>query len=451
MEKIAELKARLSAISGEMTAIVDSAESGVLSEEQQTSFDALKDEHKSVKKQIDNLEALEVAKADAEKVRKPAKTTPVIDVVPETTNTPKHEQISIPATVRRGYNLKAFKQDDEKAYAFGQWVRAACGNKSASDWCNSHGVKMSVHNEGTNSAGGYLVPIQFDNNIISLVTEYGTFRRNARIRPMASDTLQVPRRDSGLTAYWTAESAAATESDKSWSQVELRAKKLMAFTRISNELNEDAIVSIADDIAVEIARAFAYAEDVAGWTGTGLATQGSITGVTTKIKAAAGTPTTTSAGGVIVANDKDIADINLASYNSVVGKCPVYARANAKWYASPFVYEASMAKLMYAGGGNTTSSIGGGTGPSFLGYPVELVEVLPATDATSQILVLFGDLSGAASFGDRRNTTIAFDTSLYFNYDQIAVKGTERLDIVVHDVGNTTTAGPIVALQTLNA
>ena len=38
-----------------------------------------------------------------------------------------------------------------------------------------------------------------------------------------------------------------------------------------------------------------------------------------------------------------------------------------------------------------------------------------------------------------------------FELDQLAVKGVERLDINVHDVGNTSTAGPIVGLQTLNA
>jgi hypothetical protein len=32
--------------------------------------------------------------------------------------------------------------------------------------------------------------------------------------------------------------------------------------------------------------------------------------------------------------------------------------------------------------------------------------------------------------------------------DQIAIKGVERIDIVVHDVGSTTEAGPIVGLQT---
>lgn len=449
--KIAELKTRMEAISTEMKSIVDSAKDGILSEEQQTQFDALKKEGTTVKQQIDNLEAVEKAAAQAEKVRQPVKTEPVVMSMPAATTSPVAETIKIPATVRRGYNLKAFKQDDEKAFAFGQWVRAACGIPNAINWCNTHGVNMAVHNEGTNSAGGYLVPIQFDNNIISLVNEYGVFRRNARIRPMTGDTLQVPRRDSGLTAYWTAESAAATESDKTWSQVELRAKKLMAFTRISNELNEDAIVSIADDIAVEIARAFAYAEDVAGFTGTGLSTQGSITGVTTKLKAAAGTPTTTSAGGVIVGTGNLMSEITLADFNSVVGVCPDYALGNAKWYCSPLFFANVMQRLAYAAGGNTTGNITGGTSREFMGYPVELPNVLPTTDANSQILCLFGDLSGAASFGDRRSTTIAFDTSLYFNYDQIAVKGTERLDIVVHDVGTTTTAGPIVGLQSLNA
>jgi hypothetical protein len=35
----------------------------------------------------------------------------------------------------------------------------------------------------------------------------------------------------------------------------------------------------------------------------------------------------------------------------------------------------------------------------------------------------------------------------YFETDQIGIKGTERVAINVHDIGNTTTAGPIVGFR----
>ena len=44
--------------------------------------------------------------------------------------------------------------------------------------------------------------------------------------------------------------------------------------------------------------------------------------------------------------------------------------------------------------------------------------------------------------------TLAYSTDYKFAEDQIAIKGTERIDIVVHDVGDTTVGGPVVGLVT---
>ena len=47
----------------------------------------------------------------------------------------------------------------------------------------------------------------------------------------------------------------------------MTAKKLMVLTKYSNELNEDAVLNIGDDLAGEIAYAFALKEDQCGFTG----------------------------------------------------------------------------------------------------------------------------------------------------------------------------------------
>lgn len=451
--KLAKINSQIEANAAAMEAIISTSENGVLSAEQTEQFDKLKAETETLLKSRDSVQAVINAKNEAAKGK-------VIKVEEPVISDPQATQsvgFSIPANVRRGGSLKAFKGDEKTAYSFGQFIRAANGVTSAREWCNNNGVMLAVSNEGTNTQGGYLVPQQFDNAIIDLRNQYGVFRRNAGVKAMTSDTMYIPRRAGGLTTYWVGESSAITESTKTWDQVQLVAKKLGCLTRMSSELSEDAIISVADDLANEIAYAFAYAEDLAGFIGDGTSTYGGITGVSTALKAAAGTPTTTSAGGVIVGNDKDLADLTLGNFNAVVGKCPSYARMGAKWFCSPFVFDAVMARLAYAAGGNTVGNILGGSGMSFLGYPVELVEVMPSTDATSQIVALFGSLDKAAKLGDRRQTTLAFSDSAVvggesvFEKDQIAVRGTERIDIVVHDVGGTSAAGAIVGLQTLNA
>jgi hypothetical protein len=82
---------------------------------------------------------------------------------------------------------------------------------------------------------------------------------------------------------------------------------------------------------------------------------------------------------------------------------------------------------------------------------------MPATDVNSQVAVTFGDHALAASFGDRQQDSIAFADQAtiggesVFERNQIAVRGTERFDINVHDVGDATTAGPVVGLISASA
>jgi len=364
---------------------------------------------------------------------------------------------------------------EERAYRFGAWGMAMLSKQlphrynfpKAVAFCeqeglltaaeDDRGMVVKVHQEGVNTAGGYLVPDEFSNDMIDLRLQYGVFRRNADVRMMSSDTYSRPRRTGGLTAYFVAESAAGTQSTKSWDRVQLVAKKLMVLSKMSTEVNEDAVINLGDDLAGEIAYAFANKEDDCGFNGTGAqATYGGILGVRQALYIAAGSPTTTSPGGLTLAaastgSATGWPNITLVNFNTVISTLPTFARRAPKWYVSPAFNDGVMQKLAYAAGGNTVVEItDGGPRMSFLGYPVELVEVMPIIGAATQVCALFGDLALAADFGDRRSNTIAFSDSALnaFEQDELVIRGTERFDINVHDVGNTTTAGPIVGLYT---
>src|SRR5205085_2587133 len=117
----------------------------------------------------------------------------------------------------------------------------------ARQWCRDNGVTVAkAQSEGVNSAGGFLVPTPMMDAIIDLREEFGVFRKSAQIIPMSSDTLAWPRRTGGLTANFIGEAVSVTESSATWDNVNLVAKKLGVLTRISTELSEDALVSIAD-------------------------------------------------------------------------------------------------------------------------------------------------------------------------------------------------------------
>jgi HK97 family phage major capsid protein len=88
--------------------------------------------------------------------------------------------------------------------------------------------------------------------------------------------------------------------------------------------------------------------------------------------------------------------------------------------------------------------------PMFLGYPVEYVHVMPKalTDQASTILAYFGDLAMAAMLGNRRGLTIQLSDQRYFEFDQMGIRGTSRVNVVISAPGTASEAGPVVALQT---
>lgn len=347
----------------------------------------------------------------------------------------------IPATVKRHGKLKAFKSDFD-AYASGQFLRATIGkNDVAAQWCKEHGI-MNVHSTTTNSAGGYLVPEGFENAIINLREEYGVFRQNARVYPMTEPIVYVPRRQSGFTAYYVGENSAGTESDASFSQVKLDAKKLMILTRLSQELSDDAIIQLADFVAQEMAYAFAVQEDQAGFLGDGTSTYGGISGLRSALLA--GSTVTATAG------DNTFEELEFAFFQNAIGKLPRFPGIRPAWYVHNALYWNAMVRLANAAGGNNIASVQAGpTGLSFMGYPVVLVNALPSalTDLASTVVGFFGDLSMTATLGSKAGISIVTDSSRYFEYDQIAVRCTQRYDIVVHEVGTASAAGPMIALK----
>lgn len=347
--------------------------------------------------------------------------------------------------------LRAFpatREGEERAYRSGMALMAGLfGAGYAKRFCRDYGIEVRVQTEGVNTAGGILVPDEMASTIIDLREQFGVFRRNVRVEPMSSDTKTVPRRTSGLTAYFAAEGAAATESDAAWDSIGLVAKKLGTRTRYSNELGEDAVIDFADTLAREAAYALAYKEDQVGFTGTGIATDGSIVGVVTKFN-----NNTSLAGAVAAASGHDtFAEIDVADLAKLMAALPEYAAANAKFYCSRVAAEIIFGRLQASAGGNTTQTLAGALQRSYLGYPIEVTQVMTKvqTALNATCMVLFGDLSMAAIMGNRRDITIGLSDQRYWEEDQIGIKVSERIDINVHSVGSTTAGdtGPIVALM----
>jgi HK97 family phage major capsid protein len=226
--------------------------------------------------------------------------------------------------------------------------------------------------------------------------------------------------------------------------VQLNAKKLGAQCKFSSEYAEDAIIDVAEDLASEIAYAFAEKEDDTLFNGDGTSTYGGITGVRVKI-----IDGNHGAGAIDAASGTNTyAEVAQVDLDSIMAPLPQFALPGARWYASQPGKALVFDSLAAAAGGTTMMQMGDRPQPAYLGYPIAISQKMSVStgDLENVAMLLFGDLSMAATMGDRRGFRVRLLEERYAELDQLAVVAFERFDIVVHDLGDGTTAGPIVAL-----
>lgn len=456
-----ELLKQLNAATERIDTLIKAAEDGkrAMTDDEHAEFKKLSTESDGIREKLAALREQEALKQAHAKRKEAMASTPAFN--------PPRPQIDEPAKVRilsKPYTrkLRAFS-NPEDAYTAGMHTLAAVHAMArdgigdagawAQRWCKDRGVQLAVaHNEGTNIHGGYLVHETMEAAITKLREEYGVARRTFGVKSMPSDVYSFPREKGSHTVYYPGENAEITLSNMTWEQVTLTAKKAAALAKFSKELNEDAVVSVADELAENMAWKFAYAEDQAGFIGDATSTYGGMTGIFTKIDDASGV---TYAGSIYeaLAGNTTFGTLDLVDFEGAVGKLPLYAARNAKWYISNAGFWASMARLIDAAGGNTGAMLAGGAPKMFLGFEVEIVQVANSTltAQASTVLALLGDLTQCCYFGDRRGTTVETSADRYFEYDQIGVKATERFAVTCvpgDPSAPTTAAGPVIALKT---
>jgi HK97 family phage major capsid protein len=398
------------------------------------------------------MSAFENAKASVEAcdrqlavTERAAKSIPVeYDPTDELTRVP-HRSYALKnfrdVTGRRGVKVRA----DEQAHRFGKFILATLGNERAREWCSLRGIPVTKasQTEVSNTSGGALVPDEFLAQIINLKEAFGVAARESAKVTMTSDTTNMPRRTGGVTAFFVNEGTAPTESTANFDNVQLVAKKMAALVRLSSELAQDAIISVADYLIGEIAYAFASKEDDCLFLGDGTSTYGGVVGLKQAF-------TNTGTAGVFTATGHTTFDAltvkDLALWR---GYLPAYARPGAKFFCSQSFFNQCFQALGAAGGGNTLTTLANGMGYSWLGVPIVVSQKLPkqGDTLTGNIVAYYGDMQKAVAFGQRRQMTIRRSDERYFDTDQIGIMGTERIDIVAHDVGTSSVVGPLVALK----
>jgi len=454
VEKLKALLDELAAVVAEMEAMTEDApegeEAAPMTEEQEASLRSLEGKADKLRERIEFLQRVQTKELELRSVLERAAPAKVVEkaATPEETNVEKRTEYAVP---KANHNLRAFK-DNETAYRAGMHLKGyVFGDAEARRWCKDHGVETRVQAGGINSLGGVLTSPEMSTELIRLIEEFGVYPQYARRMPMNSDTMIIPRRTGGLTARPVGENVEVSASDVTFDNVELNAKIWGVANRVPNSLLEDSVIDLADLMALEVAQAFAEAIDNSAFIGDGTSQYHGVTGVCPKILQSA------FSGSVVTAtSNTTFGSLTMLNFTDTLARLPLYARnRNARWYISPAGWGSAMLRLaMLPGGasnagGNSTDNVAAGFGETFLGYGVTLVQPMESrlTGTTGQVAALFGDLSQAAIYGDRRAISIKTASERYVEFDQTLTFATARNAIVVNDLGSTSKAGPIVALR----
>ncbi len=289
---------------------------------------------------------------------------------------------------------------------------------------NAHGKATLV--EGTDSAGGFLVPETFNASLIATGLESAVVRSNGAFTvPMSSDTLRYPRINEttrvstvygGVMAYWQGEGGTYQESEPVFGNITLTAKKLMGYTKISDELLADSAISLDPFLRRMFAEAWAHFEDIAFLRGTG---SGQPLGIL-------------NAPALIGVTRQDTDDLIFEDILNVWSRVMVESRPRGIWITN----HDNLPKLLRMHAANTVSNAYGaqlvfinnirdGYGMSIFGRPLVVSEKMSAGGTVGDLG--FFDL-GNYIIGDRQPLTIDVSNQVYWTTGYVAFKFTERVD-----------------------
>lgn len=273
--------------------------------------------------------------------------------------------------------------------------------------------KTLIHNvlsEGVDADGGYLVPEEFERDIVMQLEEENVVRSLAKVITTQHER-KIPVANGHSVAQWTAENAAYTESNPTFGQKQLDAFKLTDLCRVSVELLQDSAFDIEDYLMKEFARAFGIAEEEAFCIGTGT---NQPTGIFT---ANGGTVGVTAASAAAITADELI---------SLVYALKSPYRRNAKFLLNDATVSAIRKLKDQNGAYLWQPSIQAGQPDRLLGYELYTSPYVPAV-AAGALTVAFGDFKNYW-IGDRAGRTVQRLNELYATNGQIGYVATERVD-----------------------
>jgi len=175
--------------------------------------------------------------------------------------------VGSPEGVMERYN--AFKQTEESRTKAPIWT-SDYGKKFKdmggfiSAVTNKSGLledAKTVMSEGTAAQGGYLVPTEFNAEVIKLGQNASIARSLVNVLPMSSWKRTFPKQLTNVTVYWVDEAAAKTVTKPTFGQLTQTCKVMAAVIMMTDELLRDSAINLQTFLAGLIAEAMVLEED----------------------------------------------------------------------------------------------------------------------------------------------------------------------------------------------
>lgn len=404
LQKLHERKATLAT---EVRSLSDAA---APTEEQAATVDAKATELRSVLDQIERTEKVEEVLAQAETRSTASVTNAGLVVAPKRTVTTALKPLPIMGE-QRGFEVETAeavgKSLVDLAHGRIREIRAVTASThpiGVNDTLepDSMGEKSTLYD----GRGSELVAHEMYRGILNVINYESVAAKLATWLQVGTNGMYVPLGEDIQEADFYEENCEILPIKPNTKRATLDLKKMGARAQVSNELMEDAYVSVAQVVTRTIGNAFAKKLDktlIQGDAKIGFA------GIVPSIPA--GQTVTTAAAGKVTIDE----------IASVIGKVDPMA-GNRVWLVS----DEGWTKVMGLAAGAIGVNVTQGVTQTIFGSPVIKTSLLPA-----KTYAVYGDFSMAAAIGYKRGLTIRSSWERAIEYDQTVFVGTARYAFAV--------------------
>jgi len=261
---------------------------------------------------------------------------------------------------------------------------------------------------GTNSAGGFLVPEDFERTLVESLADNNVMRSLATVVTTEGDK-PIPVVSSEGAAAWTNEAASFNQSDDVFAQVTLNAYKATRLIKTSTELLQDSAFDLQAHLARSFGRSFGTLEEAAFVDGDGSSKPTGVTG---------GASAGVTAAGAAAITASELIDL-IYSLRRVYRPRARFLMADGTLKAVRKLQDSNSNFLWQP-------SFQAGEPDRIGGYPVATSVSMPAM-TTGNISVLFGDFS-YYWVGDRAGRSFQRLDELYAATGEVGWVSSYRVD-----------------------